>query len=224
MFLRAVVLLVTLTISGGVARADLADFEIPEKFIAAQHISLYSDHTKFIDQKDGFFSPIIKTSDGGFLIVGTRSEIPPGGTYEIGKSVPVVIKLDKTGKVAWEKIYKKSGFKDYEAASAIETSGTYLIYILSYVHPSMGSVGRFLRIDSTGTIQWQYQLRGNGGAKTPFPWTVQLDKDGAMLLDGHIYLDKTEQAYKWNGKLDKTGKLVVDKIGGKIDPYGKPMK
>lgn len=55
-------------------------------------------------------------------------------------------------------------------------------------------------------------------------WTVRLDQEGALLLDGHIYLDKTEQAYKWNGKLDKTGKLVVDKIGGKIDSYGKPMK
>lgn len=118
---------------------------------------------------------------------------------------------------------QEAGFKDYEAASAIEIDGGYLIYILSYVHPSMGSVGRFLRIDPAGNIKWHTQLRGNGSAKTPFPWTVQLDKDGALLLDGHIYLDKTEQAYKWDGKLDKAGKLVVDKLGGKIDSHGDPL-
>lgn len=222
MWLRTLVLIAILAFPkmGG---ADPADFEVAQSFVAAQRIALYDDHVEFIGRHDGFLAPIIKTRDGGFLIVGTRSDIKPGAEYEIGKSRPVVIKLDQAGKFTWEKEYKKAGFKDYEAASAIEIDGGYLVYILSYVHPSMGSVGRFLRISSTGRIAWHAQLRGNGSTKTPFPWTVQLVQDGSLLLDGHIYLDKSEQAYKWNGKLDKNGKLVVDEIGGKIDAYGKPI-
>ena len=65
---------------------------------------------------------------------------------------------------------------------------------------------------------WERQLRGKGGAQTPFPQTIRLTDSGSLLLEGHIYLDRSETAYGWKGEVDSSGKLVVDQVG-KANPY-----
>ncbi|MCC6901728.1 MAG: hypothetical protein IT377_22345 [Polyangiaceae bacterium] len=157
---------------------------------------------------------MIRTRDGGFLVVGTRRA---PGKYRVGASRPVVAKLDASGAMQWERDYKASGFLDYEGASAAELTDGYVVYILSYVHPARGSVTRLLRLDQSGRKVWDTRLRGEGQAHTPFPQNVRLT-GSVLAMDGHIYKDASDTAYGWKGTVDLDGKVLSDEIGGP-NPY-----
>lgn len=189
-------------------------FEPAQRYVKDTELDLYGYHTKHIGDTQGYLAPIVRTSDGGFVVVGTRR---PPGKYQVGVSRPVVAKLDSNGKKQWEKDYKAAGFLDYEGASAVEISDGYIVYILSYVHPARGSVTRLLRLDRGGGKLWDLRLRGEGRDHTPFPQDVRLV--GAVLtLEGHIYQDASETAYGWRGTVSLDGKLLSDEVGGP-NPY-----
>jgi hypothetical protein len=80
-------------------------------------------------------------------------------------------------------------------------------------------VTRLLKLDGSGKTLWERQLRGNGGAHTPFPQTFELTKKGTIVMKGHIYQDRSETAYGWEGEVDaSSGKLLSDRVGGP-NPY-----
>jgi len=216
--LLALLLLLLAPASAAAEEGSPADpYAAARRYCAQQGISRYSYHERYIGNGKGLLAPIIKISGGGLLVVGTRSDNKPG-TYRVGKSRPVVVKLDPAGHKVWERAFKKAGFLDHEGASAIEVEGGFIVYILSYVHPSRGSVTRLLKLDVDGKILWERQLRGNGGDHTPFPQTIELTSKGTLVLKGHIYLDRSETAYGWDGEVDGKGKVLVDRVGGP-NPY-----
>lgn len=195
-------------------------YPVARAYAKKHRLRFYSYHRRYIGNAQGLTAPIIKTRDGGYLIVGTWR---PKGPYRVGVSKPVVVRLDANGKLLWRRAYKRRGFKDYEAASAIEVApNRFVIYILSYVHPKRGSVTRLLLIDGKrrGKKIWHRQFRGTGGPHTPFPQTVQLTSKGTLVLKGHIYKRGGEkQIYGWTGVVDvKTGRVLSDKIGQQF-PY-----
>jgi hypothetical protein len=151
--------------------------EAAQAYANREGIQLYFDHVRNISNAQGYSASVIATHDGGSLIVGTRHDYPPG-QYAVGKSRPVVVKLDASGKPDWEKAYPEQGFLDYEGASALENEDGYLVYILSYVHPKQGAVGRFLQLDRAGKVRWHLQLRGNGQVQTPFALTLRRSSRG----------------------------------------------
>lgn len=189
-------------------------FEPAHRYAKDTDLALYSYHTKRIGNAEGYLAPIVRTSDGGFVIVGTRR---PPGKYQVGVSRPVVAKLDSNGKKQWEKDYKAAGFLDYEAASAVEVPDGYIVYILSYVHPARGSVTRLVRLDRGGGKVWDVRLRGEGRDHTPFPQDVRL-VGSVLTLEGHIYKDASETAYGWRGSVSLDGKVLSDEVGGP-NPY-----
>ena len=204
-----------------VAAAPPAPERIPEHVFEPAHhyarsteLDLYSYHTKHIGNAEGYLAPIVRTRDGGFVVVGTRR---PPGKYQVGVSRPVVAKLDPSGKKQWEKDYKAAGFLDYEGASAVELADGYVVYILSYVHPARGSVARLVRLDASGGKLWDTRLRGEGRDHTPFPQDVRL-VGGTLTLAGHIYKDASETAYGWRGTVSLDGKVLSDEVGGP-NPY-----
>jgi hypothetical protein len=76
-----------------------------------------------------------------------------------------------------------------------------------------------VRIDDAGKVVWDLRLRGQGRENTPFAQTARLS-DGQILLDGHIYKDRSDTAYGWKGTVGLDGKLTSDEVGGP-NPYGK---
>ena len=189
-------------------------FEPARRYVKDTDLALYSYHTTRIGNAEGYLAPIVRTSDGGFVVVGTRR---PPGKYRVGVSRPVVAKLDASGKKQWEKDYKAPGFLDYEAASAVELPDGYIVYILSYVHPARGSVTRLVRLDRGGGKVWDTRLRGEGRDHTPFPQDVRL-VGNALTLEGHIYKDASDTAYGWRGTVSLDGKVLTDEVGGP-NPY-----
>lgn len=193
-------------------------FAAARRFIEKTKLDLYRYHEHRVGNVEGYLAPILATSDGGLLVVGTRADYPKG-KYQVGKSRPVVCKLDAEGKLTWERAYRANGFVDYEGASAVEVDDGYLVYVLSYVHPGRGAVARLVRIDGKGGVVWDLKLRGQGRENTPFPQNVRLHQ-GQLLLDGHIYKDSSDTAYGWTGSVSLDGKLLSDEVGG-ANPYGK---
>jgi hypothetical protein len=193
-------------------------FEPAQRFIAKSKLTMYRYHQRRVGNVDGYFAPIVLTGDGGFLVVGTREDFP-GGKFQVGKSRPVVAKLDAAGSLTWERAYRTTGFLDYEGASAAELEDGYVVYVLSYVHPARGAVVRLLRLDRKGGVVWDLKLRGQGRENTPFAQDVRLHQ-GQIFLDGHIYKDSSDTAYGWQGTVSLGGKLLSDDVGG-ANPYGK---
>ncbi|MBE7482244.1 MAG: hypothetical protein HS104_19980 [Polyangiaceae bacterium] len=191
-------------------------FEPARRFIQTTKLDTYSYHQRRIGNVEGYLAPILLTADGGFLVVGTRADYP-GGKYQVGKSRPVVAKLDAAGAPTWERAYRTRGFLDYEGASAAELDDGYVVYVLSYVHPGRGAVVRLLRIDLQGAVVWDTKLRGQGKENTPFAQNVRLRQD-KLFLDGHIYKDSSDTAYGWTGTIGLDGKVLSDEVGA-ANPY-----
>ena len=201
------------TLSGKAPRGTSEPLLFAKQLAADLHVSLYSYHAKFIGSTDGHFAPIAVLPDGGSLIVGTVSDIPPGGRYEIGKSHAIAIRIDPRGDVAWQKKLDKKGFLDYEGGSVAPTAdGGCIAFVLSYVHPARGAVARFVKLDKKGRVVWDRQLRGDGRVNTPFPsQLVQMTAKGSIVLVGHI--GAASAMHAWAGELDKNGRVVADKVG-----------
>lgn len=189
-------------------------YEPARDFAKKTKLRLYHYHLERIGNVQGYLAPMIQTSDGGFVVVGTRR---PPGRYRPRVSRPVVAKLNARGERQWEKSYRVPAFADYEGASAVELDDGYIVYILSYIKPSSSAVARLLRIDLKGKVVWDVRLRADGRAGTPHPQNVRLH-DGKLLLDGHIYKDATETAYGWKGEVSLEGKVLRDEVGA-ANPY-----
>jgi len=189
---------------------------VAKQYAKEARVSFYSYRLKYIGNSQGHFAPIQVLPDGGSLVIGTKSDTPPGHKYEIGRSHAIAIRLDARGKRLWEKKFDKKGFRDYEGGGAAQTAdGGFIIFVLSYVHPARGAVARFVKLDRKGKLVWERQLRGDGTRNSPFPsQLVQLTPNGSVALFGHVYLDPHYKvANTWQGEIDKNGKLVVDKDG-----------
>jgi hypothetical protein len=189
-------------------------FTAARELARAREISLYSYHQKYIGNTEGNFAPLVATSDGGTLLVGTDSELTDDEPYKAGKSHPLVIRLDKTGRKKWEVDLRTKGFLDFEGASAARTAdGGWVVYVLSYVDPGKGATSRVVKLTDAGKIVWEWTGRGTGGPQTPFASVLQVLANGHISMKGHIYLAKGDAARNWDGELDATGTLVEDEIG-----------
>ena len=196
--------------------APVVDLSPAHAYFENTKLKMYRYHKKYIGGTEGFSAPIIALREGGFLVVGTRHDFPPG-KYQVGKSRPVVAKLDASGKKLWERSYRKTGFLDFEGASAMQVDDDYIVFIQSYVHPARGATPRMVRMNADGEVLWDTHFPGTGRAHTPHPQWMRL-VDDKLVLEGHIYKDSSETAYGWRGEVSLDGKILSAQIG-KANPY-----
>jgi hypothetical protein len=143
--------------------------------------------------------------------VVTKSGTRDGAPFKPGKSSPLVIRLDPTGKRVWEANLRRKGFLDFEGGSAVATpDGGTVVFVLSFATEGAGASTRLVKLDRGGRITWDWVGRGKGGIDTPFATTLQLSPTGTFLMRGHIYLKKGEEPHAWTGEVDRNGKLLRD--------------
>lgn len=112
--------------------------------------------------KTVYFKDIIGTADGGYLVAGSFDQvISPFGNPPPVKKFALLAKIDKFGKVVWNKALRNEG--DLGFSTVYETSdGDYIAYLTTDngTKRSLGdhSYGKVLRLDSRGTIKWSTQL------------------------------------------------------------------
>jgi hypothetical protein len=97
---------------------------------------------------------VIGTTDGGYLVVGATT------SYGLGGEDIWLVKTDANGEMQWNKTY--GGTFDDEGWMPIQTSdGGYLVVGIVGTSEGIGD-GWLLKVDSTGTLEWQKTYGGSG--------------------------------------------------------------
>ena len=172
---------------------------------------------------------IYATKDGGLIAAGSSYSNKSGEKTQNtrGGRDYWVVKMNKTGKIEWDKTI--GGNSDDICKAVIQTSdGGYALVGESYsnisVEKSEDSRGAsdywIVKLDSAGNIEWDKTIGGSG---TEFIDNLIQTDDGGYILagssDSYASGEKTENSRggldMWVVKLNEFGKKVWDKtIGG----------
>jgi len=176
-----------------------------------------------------YFSYIIQTTDGGYILGGESASNISGDKTENtnGQYDLWIVKIDATGTIQWQNTI---GGSDFEFLYSIQqtTDGGYMLGAASS-SPISGDKTEncngladywIVKIDSTGTIQWQNTIGGNSLDELSAAWQTA---DGGYILGGTSYSqmsgDKTENSIGgydyWIVKTDASGNIQwQNTIGG----------
>jgi hypothetical protein len=176
---------------------------------------------------DELLNDVQQTSDGGFVLTGQLET--PNATGQTLASV-LVVKLDTSGSVVWQRSYNSSSSSgaptaSNNALSIIQASdGGYLVAGNWVDAPSPDqccSGALLLKLDSVGNIGWQNALSGglycffNGFSETctnltAVAYTAHQTADGGYVLTGDETLKLTDETplEPWIAKVDANGQLL----------------
>ncbi len=174
-------------------------------------------------------SSIRQTADGGYILGGGSSSNISGDKTEnsLGGLDFWVVKLDATGDIQWQNTIGGNGLD--EIRSILQTAdGGYILGGTSEstvsgdkTENSLGTRDYWVvKLDTTGTIQWQNTIGGNG---YDILTCLQQTTDGGYIIGGYsgsdISGDKTENKMGdddyWVVKLNATGSIQwQNTIGG----------
>ncbi len=166
---------------------------------------------------------IQQTDDDGYIVAGYSSSNDGDVTNNHGSVDYWVVKLDSLGTIQWQKCL--GGSRDEEGYSIQQTAdGGYIVAGSTYskdgdVTNNHGKSDYWVvKLDSTGTIQWQKCL---GGTHDDEALSIQQTADGGYIVagdsgsnDGDVTNNHGKTDY-WIVKLDSTGIIQWQKcLGG----------
>jgi hypothetical protein len=158
------------------------------------------------------FSPVVVAPGGDILLAGTRSG-NTDGDYKPGRTSPVVVRLDRSGKKRWEVALAKKGFLDHTGARVAATSdGGCVAQVYSHVHPGRYPNTRLVKLDGRGKTLWEVQFRGDGDLDTPLGDRFELLADGSISISGRIYTAKDVKK-SWSAVVSGAGAVLSDAVG-----------
>ncbi len=176
---------------------------------------------------------IQQTSDGGYIVVGGTysNDGDVGGSrgYHEGGDVWIV-KLDKDGKIEWQKAL---GGSEYDVAHSVQQTSDGGYIVAGETYSSDGDVSGYheggdawiVKLDKDGNIQWQKAL---GGSDWDVAYSVQQTSDGGYIVAGWTASndgDVSGSGYHgerdiWIIKLDSSGNIQWQKaLGGSDDDW-----
>ncbi|MDK2886881.1 MAG: hypothetical protein PWP54_1459, partial [Thermosipho sp. (in: thermotogales)] len=165
---------------------------------------------------------ILKTVDGGYVVVGYTNSNDYDIKNNFGGFDFMLLKLDKNGKLEWERTYGGSG---YDLAYSIDHTQDNGYIIAGYTNSNDGNIlenkGEFdawiIKLDNLGNIIWQKTFGSSG---IDFAKSIKQTKDGGYIVagwttsnDGDIEFNNGFSDY-WILKLDDKGKIVWQKVLG----------
>ena len=152
-------------------------------------------------------SSIIKTDDGGYIIVGDTY------SFDMGGGDAWLLKIDSEGNELWNKSY--GGYSYDTGKDFIQTDdGGYLIAgHYTPIYETWSDVG-LIKTDDSGNVQW---IRHYGGTDNDFGNSVTMTDDGGYAVVG-IRHSGLPDFTGWMLKTDGNGNKLWDKvIGGRPD-------
>lgn len=127
------------------------------------------------DDGDDQFLDVTATSDGGFVVVGSLTEVLGGnkGGWALG--------LTRTGRIRWQKTYEGSGDRELRAVSAQSDEGFVLAGNIGLT--DLESIGWLLKTSPTGDVDWHRDYSPIDGFPLIFS-AVQQAPDGDIVVAG----------------------------------------
>jgi uncharacterized repeat protein (TIGR01451 family) len=171
---------------------------------------------------------IIKTNDGGFMLLGSTDSNDGDVSGNHGKDDIWVVKLSATGTVQWQKCLGGSN-NDWGRSISATSDGGYIL--LGGTNSNDGDVvgahqfgtqdAWIIKLSSTGSIQWKKCLGGSGDES---PSSVIQTSDGGYILsastnsrDGDVSGNHGNNDV-WVVKLSSRGSIQWQKcLGGSAD-------
>ncbi|MFI5172937.1 MAG: T9SS type A sorting domain-containing protein, partial [Chitinophagales bacterium] len=169
---------------------------------------------------------IAQTSDGGYFISCNSTSFINGNktAANLGGRDYWVIKLNSTGVILWQKTYGGST-RDYATCFQETTDGGFILgghsasgisgnkTEVSYPGGDIGYDVWIVKINATGTIEWQNTINAEG---FDYVYSIAQTVDGGYIIgaqtDSEISYDKTEPSSGidyWVIKLNSTGNIVL---------------
>jgi uncharacterized delta-60 repeat protein len=152
---------------------------------------IYSDRAYSIQQ----------TNDNGYIVAGTTR------SFGAGVNDFWILKLDSSGTVQWQKTYGGTDHDDANSVQQTSDGG----YIVAGSTRSFGAGGRdswLLKLDSSGTMQWQKTYGGTDDDSTA---SVQQTNDNGYIVAGTTYSELSFDYDIWVLRLDVNGTVQWQK-------------
>ncbi len=135
-------------------------------------------------------SDVIETIDGGFILVGSTRSLDGDVTINNGNGDVWIVKLNSAGIIQWQKAL---GGSENDAASSVgfTSDGGYIVAgssasnngdVTNHHGSSFYHDYWVVKLDSTGTIEWQKSL---GGTDDEGANSVQQTQDGGYIVGGY---------------------------------------
>lgn len=126
--------------------------------------------------KPDFPYHLLPTADGNYFLIG-YSQSYGGGDADI-----LLLKIDPSGNLIWQKTYGGSG-NDYGKDIISTTDGNYAI-VGSSNSGSSSHDANLIKIDPAGTVIWSKLI---GGSANDYGHSVKQCSDGGYILLGHTF-------------------------------------
>jgi hypothetical protein len=128
------------------------------------------------------------------------------------------MKLSGTGDLEWARVTSHSS--PVRAFAAVETTDGNYAVAGSVVHPGSDDDILIIMLDDAGNSLWVKRLvrfpDGEDKAKS-----IALDRDGNLVLAGHVCTVENERCDAWVGVIDTDGRLLDQTVlGGEVPDFG----
>ena len=179
--------------------------------------------------RDETFSKILKTPDGGFIVVGSSNSTDIEGLPNKGSSDAIIVKYDKDGNMLWQKNWGGNDSEDFK--QMIQTQDGGFIVVGSSLStdieglPNKGSIDAIIvKYDKDGNILWQNSWGGSGNDVFK---NILETFDYGFLTYGYSFSEDIQDLPNKDYadstiivKYDKDGNLLWQKSGGGDDDEG----
>ena len=154
------------------------------------------------EQNEEMIGCFKQTQDGGYIVAGKTD------SYGAGGDDILVIKVDSSGNILWQKTY---GGISYEMASSIDEleDGSYVIGGWTESFGAGDYDLWILRLDHTGNILWEKTYGGSGYERAN---SIQKTSDGNIIVAGFYSSQDETLRGAWVMKLDLNGNIIWQKL------------
>jgi predicted SpoU family rRNA methylase len=162
----------------------------------------------FGGDKDDIAYGVSPTDDGGFCVVGSTRTIGKG------KTDAIVLKMDKSGKILWKKVFGKEKKELFE--DVVETADKSIVAVgSSKSYSKSGNYSIFVvKLSKDADVIW---IKSFGGDGKDYARAVCNAEDGAVVIVGATKSYGKGSYDFFVTKLDKDGKIVWSKTYGGED-------
>jgi hypothetical protein len=161
---------------------------------------------------------IQQTPDGGYILIGTITPL------ETNISSILLLKLDSTGNILWDKIFKTPGLQRGDSVQQTSDGG-YIVGGGAFGYPGIRSSEKghplILKLDSNGNIEWQKLYEGYGRFSSYRTSVITTRDNGYLVADSVEYSKILSQWGEWEYdgdfwvfKLDSAGNILWQNLYG----------